>query len=255
MNKFYQENKSKFTDVKYEKVKYNPNQSAISQSVEARNNRIIDLMYSILTNKDTADKIFNPGSFDVQKKTSRIIIILKNSKQYTYEDLEDLSLDELKDIVKKHGFVNTKSILDPTTQVAFHQQNTIAGKLIGVFANHNSSHAIMQLQDARFNMQKEIVFDGTSFKDIRSSTTDVQGAKLDNVYALDGFTYISKNNAGYLAASVDAVKDPVLNHMNLNTYTANVAMVLSRMGYDSDSIGLFFNIASHRESYTIVFLN
>ena len=57
--------------------------------------------------------------------------------------------------------------------------------------------------------------------------------------ALDGKTLISKNIAGYLAASVDAVKDPVLNFMNLNTFTTNVAMLLARLGFDSDSIGLF----------------
>lgn len=238
MNKFYQANKKKYTTSTYTKTKYDTNLSPISQSTAARNNRIIDLMYSVLTNRDTAEKIFNPGSFDVQKKSSRIITILKSTKDYSYNDLKDLNLGELNKIIKDKGFTKIKSIVDPTTQVAFHQQNTTAGKLIGIFANHNSSHAIIQLQDAHFNMQEDIVFDGISFNSIVASDTDMVGAKLDNVYALDGFTYIGKNNAGFLAASVDAVKDPVLNFMNLNTYTANVAMVLSRLGFDPDSIGL-----------------
>jgi hypothetical protein len=52
---------------------------------------------------------------------------------------------------------------------------------------------------------------------------------------------ISKNIAGFLAASVDAVKDPVLNYMNLNTATAGTAMLLARLGFDSDTIGLILS--------------
>ncbi len=238
MNKFYQENSSKYNTTQFVKFKYDVNQSPISQSTEARNNRIIDLMYSVLTNKDTSEKIFNPGSFDTQKKSARIINILKSTKQYIYNDLKDLSIKELDNIIDTNGFKFNKSIVDPTTQVAFHQQNTTAGKLIGIFANHNSSHAIMQLQQAHFRLKDTIIFDGIDLSSIYSPEDPTMGGKIDNIYALDGFTYIGKNNAGFLAASVDAVKDPVLNFMNLNTYTANVAMVLSRLGFDPDSIGL-----------------
>ena len=96
----------------------------------------------------------------------------------------------------------------------------------------------MQLQEAHFNINTPISFDGILLSSINNGK-DSRGGKIDNVYANDGITFISKNIAGFLAASVDAVKDPVLNFMNLNTYTANVAMTLARLGFDSDSIGLF----------------
>ena len=44
--------------------------------------------------------------------------------------------------------------------------------------------------------------------------------------------FISKNNAGFLAASVDNVKDPVLAGINQNTLTADASMLLSRLGYN-----------------------
>lgn len=108
-----------------------------------------------------------------------------------------------------------------------------AAKLIGVFANHNTSHAFISLQDIAFNVPESFNFDGTTIGNQRGEVN-----KLDNQRALDGSTLVSKNIAGFLAASVDAVKDPVLNFLNLNTFTANPAMVLARLGFDVDSISL-----------------
>ena len=34
-----------------------------------------------------------------------------------------------------------------------------ASKLIGIFANHNTSHALLQLQNINFNLENEIVFE------------------------------------------------------------------------------------------------
>jgi len=45
----------------------------------------------------------------------------------------------------------------------------------------------------------------------------------------------------FLAASVDAVKDPVLNFLNLNTVTADSGALLARLGYSMEDIGLLFN--------------
>jgi len=107
-----------------------------------------------------------------------------------------------------------------------------AAKLIGVFANNNTSHAFISLQDISLNLDKdtEFVFNGVTVNNTNHN-------KLDALWGHNG-QLISKTIAGFLAASVDAVKDPVLNFMNLNTFTANPAMVLARLGFDTDSIGL-----------------
>jgi hypothetical protein len=43
--------------------------------------------------------------------------------------------------------------------------------------------------------------------------------------------YISQNYKEFIAASVDAVKDPILNLLNLNTFTGDTAALLIGMGY------------------------
>lgn len=197
---------------------------------DKRNNRIFDLQWAVLTSPDTMSKIFNPGSFDVQKKAARIINILKSGvTNYSYDELSAMSLDEL-DTLMESG--SNRNIIFSSTQVYFHKQNMTAGKLIGVFANNNTSHAFLSMQDITLNLGDEgFMFDGYPVNDKINN-------KLDSLYAKDG-ALISKTIAGFLAASVDAVKDPVLNFMNLNTFTANTAMLLARLGFDTDSIGMF----------------
>ena len=197
---------------------------------EGRNNRIFDLQWAVLTNEDTADKMFNPGSFDVQKKIARVVNIAKNpNNKYTYDQLSSMTLDQLNELVDQSS---GKDILISSTQVYLHNQNMTAGALIGIFANNNTAHAFTAMQDIDVIVDDPFCFDGVTVNNGSNN-------KLDKLIANDNMTLISKTIAGYLAASVDAVKDPVLNFLNLNTFTTNVAMLLTRMGFDADSVGLF----------------
>jgi hypothetical protein len=47
--------------------------------------------------------------------------------------------------------------------------------------------------------------------------------------------------AEFLAAAVDAVKDPTLGYLNLNTLTADAGAMLARIGYTMEEIGILFN--------------
>ncbi len=240
-NEQYKDSKE-YTSI--EKIQYDNNKTPSENSLKARNNRLIDIITSVLTNIDTADKIFNPGSFDVQKKSSRIITIAKSDLNYTYDELQKMSLAQINKIIEDNALLGYHDLLTPITQVYFQQQNSVAKQLIGIFANHNTSHAMLQLQNINLNLENDIIFDGTSFNSITDNTNEGTKksnapAKLDNMYSLDGVTLISKNIAGYLAASADGAKDPVLNFMNLNTFTANTAMLLIRLGFDTDGVGLF----------------
>lgn len=198
------------------------------ENTSTRNNEIFDIQWAVLTNEDTMSKMFNPGSFDVQKKSARIIKALRAGVNKSYKELAAMSLEELDALSAS----TTGNIIFSTTQVAFHKQNMTAGKLIGIFANNNTSHAFLSMQHIHLNLSPEEAFtiDG-------HTVSESENNELDRQKAFDG-SLISKNIAGFLAASVDAVKDPVLNFMNLNTFTAGPAMVLARLGFDSDSIGL-----------------
>lgn len=233
------------------KVKYDFNKSPQENSLEARNNLLIDMMYGVLTNADTASKILNPGGFDYQKKSARIMTILNDSYESDLaQALKDVGV-ELNKTVQKGEKSYPKSIasylfdldldtldklaektkvkmdpLSPRTQVMLHQQNMTGAKLIGIYANHNANHALMQHTQLALDEENgSFILNGkrlTSLHDIMNGDKE----------------FISKNNAGFLAASVDNVKDPVLAALNQNTFTADASMLLSRLGYNPIEIGL-----------------
>lgn len=243
--------KNYFIGKKIEKVKYDFNKSPQENSLEARNNLLIDMMYGVLTNADTASKILNPGGFDYQKKAARIMTILNDSYESDLaQALKDVGV-ELNKTVQKGEKSYPKSIasylfdldldtldklaektkvkmdpLSPRTQVMLHQQNMTGAKLIGIYANHNANHALMQHTQLALDEENgSFVLNGkrlTSLHDIMNGDKE----------------FISKNNAGFLAASVDNVKDPVLAALNQNTFTADASMLLSRLGYNPIEIGL-----------------
>ena len=240
---WFKENKEKYRLTKpiISKVKYDFNKSPQENSLEARNNLLIDMMWGVLTNADTASKILNPGGFDYQKKAARIVSILSSSYESNLrKDLNipngpvitkllSMNLEELNELAER-----TKRKLDPIsprTQVQLHQQNMTGAKLISIYANHNAHHALMQhtsIQHVGLGLDKEngsFILNGkrlTSLHDIMNRDKE----------------FISKNNAGFLAASVDNVKDPVLAGINQNTFTADASMLLSRLGYNPIEIGL-----------------
>lgn len=232
------------------KVRYKQDKAAHENSREARNNMLIDMMWGVLTNPDTAPKMVNPGGFDEQKRTARIINILTNmSEEDLREELTNARVQFNKNIrnspaplvsylfnlpLKTLSKITDKlqsSIdpLSPMTQLTFHQQNMTGAKLIGIYANHNANHALMQ------HTQLGLDSENGSFK--------LNGKRLTSLHAIQNANkeYISRLNAGFLAASVDNVKDPVLAWLNQNTFTADASMLLSRLGYNSLEIGLLMN--------------
>lgn len=250
---WFKENKEKYKLARpiISKVKYDFNKSPQENSLEARNNLLIDMMYGVLTNADTASKILNLGNFDYQKKAARIMTILNDSYESDLaQALKDVGV-ELNKTVQKGGKSYPKSIasylfdldlgtldklaektkvkmdpLSPRTQVMLHQQNMTGAKLIGIYANHNANHALMQHTQLALDEENgSFVLNGKRLTPLH----DIMNGNKE---------FISKNNAGFLAASVDNVKDSVLTALNQNTFTADASMLLSRLGYNPIEIGL-----------------
>ena len=258
---WFKENKEKYRLAKpvISKVKYDFNKSPQENSLEARNNLLIDMMYGVLTNADTASKILNPGGFDYQKKAARIMTILNDSYESDLaQALKDVGV-ELNKTVQKGEKSYPKSIasylfdldldtldklaektkvridpLSPRTQVMLHQQNMTGAKLIGIYANHNANHALMQHTASNKDKDKGLALS------IENGSFVLNGKRLTSLHDImnGDKEFISKNNAGFLAASVDNVKDPVLAALNQNTFTADATMLLSRLGYNPIEIGL-----------------
>lgn len=155
-------------------------------SKDQRDNAIFDIMSSIMTHPTTAPKILEPGGFDELKNAS-----------LNYDD------PITPNIATRKG-----------QRIIFNRNMTGAG-LVGIFANYNSNHNILQFGDAKLNEQVKIG---------KKSYSDLTRLKND-----DG-EYISKVLASFLAASVDNAKDPVADSLNINSYTAPMLGLLVRLG-------------------------
>lgn len=228
-----------FKGNKVVKVEYNQNKNPEEQSLAARNNMLINIAFSILTNKDTASKILTPGSFDKLKKVSRINIILSNrdiyekfKEEFGLTDdnvggfLLNAQLKTLDDFVMDNKQLDNPLGLD--NFVYFHNQNMTGGSLIGAYANNTTLQAKYQGTSLRIRDGKEFFINGRKI------------SKLTNVIS-DLGERISNNCAEFSAGSVDNGKDPVLADLMQNMFTAKIAAFMLRAGMSIEEIGLLFN--------------
>lgn len=217
--------------------------SNVLNSKYARDNRILDLQWAVLTNEDTLPKMLNAGNFLAIKKTGRMIKIIKNGtinpktdRVWSWEDLSKLDVKQLDALIENSNPHNTTL---PSSKIYFQRQNMQGTQMVGIFANNNVSHAFMTFQKVGIDLMKHgkdrsFMFDGHLIGNPTRMTV------LDPQKGFNG-QLISKTIANFLEASVDTAKDPTLSDMNVNTYTGGVAMVLARLGFDTEAIGLFLS--------------
>lgn len=198
-----------------------------------RDNKIIDMTYAVLTNQMTADKILNPGGFDAPKKMGYMVAAYKNpaNKGIKWSDLQKMSIDELKDLS-----YTDKDLTFADTQVQFYKQNSAAASLIGVFAVNKVAHATLESNDIFLDVSeicgdKSFTIAGTTFG-IRM--------QIDKKYDNEG-TLIGKTLGSLVSASADAVKDPILNLMNINMTTAGMLNTILRLGMTFEDAALFLS--------------
>lgn len=212
---------------------YDFNKSPLENTRAARNNMLINLIQQRLMDPETMKQRTTPGGFANASKSARIMRellygstegIIDYNKKVNWEALNNRAKDKSSDPEPNYD------PSDPMTIITYNQQNQVAGKLIGIFANQNTNHAFASLMKS-FKISKPIEFAGHSYGDGRFS---------DFLHAPNGVD-VDLNVAELLAASADAVKDPVLNFMNFNTLTASAGAVLARIGYTTTEIGMLFN--------------
>lgn len=234
---FYTENADKFKTRKaIEYIRYDYTKSARENTVQQRNNQIINMIWGILTNPDTVSKQLNPGNFDKAKVAARICSIAINAHPVDlmkilgvdkidkcWDKLKEMSLDDLNAIADR--FIGVFNPLSPLTQMFFHDQNATGGKMIGIYANNNANHAMAQ---------------HTTLECIPFILNGVTYSSLHNIKNAVG-NYITRNISNFLAASVDNVKDPVLRDLMQNTITGNVTCFLLRAGVEPNEVGLLMN--------------
>lgn len=195
-----------------------------------RDNKIVDMTWGVLTNEMTADKILNPGGFDGPKKIGYMVTAYKNTN-LSWDELKGKSINELKDL----SYTN-KDLTWADTQVQFYKQNSAAASLIGVFAVNKVSHAVLESNGIVVAVdevcgERPFSIAGFEFKD---------DMEVDAKYDRQG-NLIGKTLGSLVSASADAVKDPILNLMNINMSTANILNTLLRMRMSFEDSALFLS--------------
>ena len=212
---------------------YDFDRTPLENSRAARNNMLIELIQRRLMDPETLEQRTTPGGFANASRSARVMRellygpmegIIGNDGKVDFSALNARASDKKSDPEPNYDPT------DPMTIIVYNQQNQVAGKLIGIFANQNTNHAFASLMDS-FYLVHPIEFAGHSYGD---------GVNSDFLHAPEGVN-VDLNVAEFLSASVDAVKDPVLNFMNLNTITADAGAVLARIGYSPTEIGILFN--------------
>lgn len=211
--------------IKFEE--YDFSKSPLENSKASRNNMLIHLIQQRLSDVETFGDRYTPGGFANASKAARVMRELMFGKAEVNHQDKTVNLSSINKAIDEGNLTDPEPNYDPSdpmTIVIYNQQNNVAGKLIGIFANQNTNHAFASLME-QFSLKKPITFAGKSYSDL------LHNDEIDT----------SLNVAEFLAASVDAVKDPVLNYLNLNTITADAGAMLARLGFTTEDIGLLFN--------------
>ena len=200
----------------------------------ARNNILIDLIRQRLMDKETLKARYTPGGFESNRDAAlrmRVLQFAEPADITTNGRIDWSKVDSYVESIQRGDRKDPEpeyDVSDPTAILVYNQQNQVAGKLIGIFANQNTNHVYASTLH-ELALREPIKFGNHADRGL-----------FDMLHAPEGID-VDTNIAEYLAASVDAVKDPVLNFLNLNSTTADAGAVLARIGYTPQEIGLLFN--------------
>lgn len=239
----------RYVEERYEHymAKYDLSKSVLEQSTDkavaraVRNNQLIDLVQKRLEDQETFKYRTMPGGFEDYSAAARQMreLLYADESEITESGRVNFDAVDRRSAQKSLDPEPNYDPSDPATILTYNQMNQVAGKMIGIFANQNTNHAFASLM-SEFSLNTPIEFCGHSYKDL--------------LHAPDG-TDPAHNVAELVAASVDAVKDPVLNYLNLNTITGPAAGMLARLGYTAFEIGLLFNQPIIKEACELSFNN
>lgn len=221
---------------------YMQNMYTVNRPTEGRtyrNNKIVDMTYEVLTHETSADKMLNPGGFAPQKRMGYLVSAYKmHSDQYTWEQLQGMSITQLKDLNN-----SSKNLSYIDTHIQFYKQNSAASALISIFAVNRTAHAVLESGSADGSSTYSMNVDNVC-KITRNFT--VAGMEFGGYMPFDmrydrNGQLIGKVIGSLVASAVDAVKDPVLNLMNINSNTADILNTLVRFGMPFDNAALFLS--------------
>ena len=215
-------------------------------SQKALNNLFFDLTWAAVTNKEATDEMFIPGGFDNWITASEILQVKEIlGEDVSFEEIENMSKEQIEEILDNNS--DNRSIYSMETRLDFRKKNAAAAKLIGVMANQIPSHSITQMTDMVIKSPIKLFIEDQPLKHLGKKLAIVSEKATKGKKVVGKIVQISRRIAQSVAASVDAVKQPILDLININMFTADVTSVLlrsvSEKGYGATDlqIGVFLN--------------
>lgn len=197
-----------------------------------RNNKIIDMSWAVLTHEAIASQILSPGGFEEQKRMGYLVEAQRVHPDMKWETLSRKDIKALKELCYAN---KNLSFID--THIQFYKQNSAAGTVLGAAAVEKVAHAVLSGDDLYLGIQG---LNGTNPKTILGRFFGEDRMLIDPQMDTKG-NLIGKTLGSLVAAAADAVKDPVLNLMNINSQTISILTTLIRLGVPFEDASLFLS--------------
>lgn len=200
----------------------------------ALNNELIDIDYAILTHPEIADKVLRPGGFEPQKLVGYKVAAKKANPSLSWDNLSKMKVGQLKDL-----FTTNDNIIFVDVLQRLYKYNSAAAITIGMSAVQKTAHAV--LSGDGFVLNTESLFGKDKFK-IGSVVFGKDNHRMIIDPELNALgDYIGRTLGELVAASADAVKDPVLNLMNINSQTMPILSAFIRVGMPFEEAALLLS--------------
>lgn len=173
-------------------------------SVEGLNNQLFDIFSTVLKSPEVARMALEGGGFPNGKKAAIRIdeLMGRTSEQY--------------------------NPINPTTFMKLHQLNMMGVNGVGIYANQRKAHSTSQELQTEINKTYSFALYGRRLTSLHEKF---------NIYG----ELNSRNGGELIAASADTAKDPILNSLGFDDFTADIAAFLLRLGYSTYEVGILMN--------------
>lgn len=213
-----------------------------TSKVTGRNNKIVSMTREVLNKESIAEQMLNPGGFDPQKKMGYMVEAKRLNPSLKWDYLKKLSINDLKDLC-----YTDKNLSFIDTHVQFYKQNSAAATILGIFAVAKVAHAVLEGDGLTLDVDRESgrIVGTESIKTLYPPIT-LMGKTFRGMMEFDRTVddegnMIGKTLGSLVASAADAVKDPILNLMNINSNTVNILNTLIRFGVPFEKASLFLS--------------
>lgn len=245
----------------YRKTKYNWENSPEDNTRAQRNNALIDISWSVLTNPKTTEQILKPQGFDSFIRGSILTqigedshiadAIMRDNNITDYKQLASHLLNSSNEALEKYikDYKIEVPLLSPRNFLYYHQQNMAGGNSLGAYANNTTRQT--KYQDTGLASKIAFNFNGRTVSELGGKYTIKKDPKTGETVRV----LITQNCCEGVGASADNAKQPTISTMRQRGGLISLSAYLLSAGLSMDDVALFFAhpiIAHYIDEYGIL---